>query len=295
MDKVRLIYNPKAGDTTFKNHLDIIFDKFQGAGYQVVPFRSARVGDMIEGLENLDSSYSSILVAGGDGSVNEVINGMIKNKIDLPLGIFPAGTANDFAHHINMPDSVELCCDVFLRKNIRKVDIGVANDRYFINVASGGLLTNVSQNIDIKLKNTLGKLAYYIKGIEQLPSFRPFKMAFAYEDQYIEEDIYLFLVLNGNSAGGFEKIAKDACMSDGKFDVLAIKACQLPQMASLFIKILKGEHFNDPNIIYFKTDALKIMELEEFFLETDLDGERGPEFPLDIKLIPRRLQVFCNR
>ena len=95
--------------------------------------------------------YSILAVAGGDGTVNEIVNGMME-KLDLPLAIFPVGTANDFGHHLNLPKSVADCCDVILRNNIRRVDIGKVNDKYFINVCSGGLFTTVSQSVDLNIK-----------------------------------------------------------------------------------------------------------------------------------------------
>jgi len=294
MKKVRLIYNPKSGNTTFRNKIDIVINKFQQHGYQVVPYRSSDLADLCTGLNELDDSYKAILIAGGDGSINRIINGMIQKGVDLPLGIFPSGTANDFAHHINLPLDLRSCCDIILKNQVQSVDVGRANDQYFINVACGGLLTNVSQNIDIKLKNILGNLAYYIKGFEQIPSFKAFPVRFEYNDRSIEEDIYLFLVLNGKSAGGFDKLAREASINDGMFDVIAFKACPITQIGALFLKIFRGEHLDDPRVIYFKTSSLKITQISGAPMETDLDGEKGPDLPLNIEILPNKLKVFSN-
>lgn len=294
MKKVKLIYNPKSGKTTFKNKIDIVIKKFQQQGYQVVPYRSNDIDDLCNGLDHLDDSYKAILIAGGDGSINSIINGMIRRQIDLPLGIFPAGTANDFAHHINMPNDIRSCCDIILKNQVQYVDVGRANQQYFINVACGGLLTNVSQHIDIKFKNILGKLGYYIKGIEQIPSFKAFPVRIEYDNKTIEEDIYLFLVLNGRSAGGFDKLAKGASIDDGVFDVIAFKACPITQIGSLFLKIFRGEHLDDSRVLYFKTSWLKISQISGPSMETDVDGERGPKLPLEIEILPKKLKVFCN-
>lgn len=286
-----------AGDKSFRYDLDVFINKFQSAGYEVCMFRSSQKGDMKYGLQNItEDEYHGIVVSGGDGTVNEVVNGMMKNNIQVPLGILPFGTANDFANHLNMPKDLESCCDVILRNNIHKVDIGQANEQYFINVCCGGLFTNVSQSIDMNIKNTLGKLGYYLKGIEQIPNFRPISLRMRTKSQTIEDQFYLFMVLNGKSAGGFDKLAKHAAIDDGVFDVLLFKARPLHEIAVLFVKLLRGEHLEDPNIIFLKEKEMMIECLEEdhTFYESDIDGEKGPDLPLQIQLHPKALQVFTN-
>lgn len=297
MKRVKLFYNPASGDKSFHLQLDTFIHKFQTAGYDVSIFRSSKRGDITDAIEKISNEdYSILAVAGGDGTVNEIINAMVKKDLSIPLGIFPFGTANDFAGHLNLPRDVGACCDIILRNNIRKVDIGKVNGNYFINVCSGGLFTNVSQTIDLLFKNTLGKLAYYIKGIEQLPKFKPFALRIETGDMVIEDLFYLFLVLNGNSAGGFERLAKGASVDDGFFDFVGIKARPFHELAILFVKILKGEHLDDPNILFLRKNEFKIscLETEKRFFESDVDGEKGPDLPLEIEVCHKKLQVFTN-
>jgi YegS/Rv2252/BmrU family lipid kinase len=297
LKRIKLFYNPASGDKSFHLQLDTFIHKFQTAGYDVSIFRSNKKGDITEAVGKISNDdYSILAVAGGDGTVNEIINAMVKNNLTIPLGIFPFGTANDFAGHLNLPKDVGACCDIILRNNIKKVDIGEVNDNYFINVCCGGLFTNVSQTIDLHFKNTLGKLAYYIKGIEQLPKFRPFALRIESEDTVIEDLFYLFLVLNGNSAGGFERLAKGAAVDDGFFDFVGIKARPFHELAVLFLKILKGEHLDDPNVLFLRKSEFKIscLETEKYFFESDVDGEKGPDLPLEIKVCHRKLEVFAN-
>lgn len=291
MNKIRLIYNPSSGDRSFKNKLDEVIEEFQREGYQVLPYKTLGVDDIEHGvkLAKLDNC-KSIAVAGGDGTINRVVNAMIKNNIKLPLGIFPYGTANDLAQYFGMSKDVKKCCRGIINGKVKSIDLGKINEKYFINVAAGGLLTDVSQKVDINLKNTLGKLAYYIKGLEQFPNFRPIPMEFVTEDVTISEKVYLFLVFNGRSAGGFNLLARDAIIDDGKLDIIAIKACALVDLISLFIKILRGEHLQDNNIIYIRTDKLKINS--EYDVETDIDGESGPLFPVELSIIPGGMDIF---
>lgn len=297
MNRIRLFYNPVSGDKKFPFQLDTFINKFQRAGYDVNVFRSNKKGDIYEAVKKMSlSDYSILAVAGGDGTVNEIVNSMMRYHVNIPLAIFPVGTANDFGNHLNLPKDVAECCDVILRNNIKKVDIGKVNDKYFINVCSGGLFTSVSQNIDINFKNTIGKLAYYIKGIEQLPNFRPIKLRIQTLDNTIEDLFYLFLVLNGNSAGGFDRLAQGASVDDGLFDFVGVKARPLHEMAVLFLKILKGEHLNDPNVLFLRDKKFKItcLEEEKRFFESDLDGEKGPDLPLEIEIIHKGIEVYTN-
>lgn len=297
MKRIKLFYNPASGDKSFPLQLDTFIQKFQTAGYDVNIFRSSKKGEITDEIKNItNDEYSILTVAGGDGTVNEIVNAMVKQNISIPLGIFPFGTANDFGAHLNLPRDVSACCDIILRNNLRKVDIGKVNDNYFINVCSGGLFTNVSQNIDINFKNTLGKMAYYIKGIEQLPKFKPISLRIDTPNSTIEDLFYLFLVLNGNSAGGFDRLAKSASVEDGFFEFVGIKARPFHELAILFVKILKGEHLDDSNILFIKGNEFKISCLEEDkrFFESDVDGEKGPDLPLDIKVCHKKLQVYSN-
>jgi len=286
-----------AGDRSFKYDLDHFLAKFQEVGYQVHIYRSNAKGEMQKFFNTFEpEGFEGIFVSGGDGSLNEVINGMLHHNIDIPVGIIPSGTSNDFARYLNMPDHIEECVDVFLKRDLKQIDVGKANNQYFINVCSGGLFTSVSQNIDLDFKNTLGKMAYYIKGIEQLPNFRPFPLRITTNEKIVEEEFYVFLVLNSTGAGGFQKLAKKAAIDDGLFDFVAIRACSLHEIPRLFIQILRGEHLSEKNILFLQGSEFNIecLSEEDCFYESDLDGEKGPRMPLHIQVYPKMLKVFTN-
>lgn len=192
MKKVRLIYNPVAGDARFKNRLDTLIKNFQKEGYKVSPYRLMGSNDMPNALSHMDHNYSAIAISGGDGTINNVINEMKKNNIDLPVGIFPFGTSNDFAAHMGIPKNIPKCCEIVARGSIKKVDVGKVNGIYFVNVCSAGLLTEVAYKTDVALKNTLGKIAYYIKGFEEIPKFKSIPMEMEYDNKVIKDNFYLF-------------------------------------------------------------------------------------------------------
>lgn len=297
MKKLKLIYNPFSGNRSFKYDLDICIKIFQEAGYDVHVFRSITFGDIEKHISNMEKNYDVIVVSGGDGTVNLVLNALIKNKMDIPMGIIPSGTANDFATFLHLPtNNLEKCCHFIVDTQPKRIDIGNVNEKYFINVCAAGLLTNVSQSINNDFKNALGNLAYYLKGLEQIPNFRSIPFRITNSREVIEDNFYLFVVLNSAGAGSFEKLAPQASITDGVFDFVAIKAKPVYEIAVLFVKILRGEHINDTNVVYFKDNYIKVECLMDNMhcLESSIDGEAGPKMPLEIKLLPQAFSIFGN-
>lgn len=290
MDKVKFIYNPYSGEHSITSDIDKVIMVHQRYGFQIVPFRLNFEYNMDKAFEEIDESYKFILVAGGDGTIDSAVNYMLNNNIDLPLAILPCGTANDFAKFIGIPQDIEAACELILNSAPQKIDIGKINNKYFVNVASTGLFTDVSQKTDVNIKNTIGKLAYYLKGLEQLPNFRKVDIKIKSRHKNFDGGMYLMFVFNGQTAGNF-KFAYKAKVDDGLLDVIIIKACALKDLIPLFIKMMKGEHLEDSNaLVYFTTDKLEIECHED--IVTDIDGERGPDFPLEIECINGAIEVL---
>lgn len=280
MAKVRFIYNPFSGENNILGELDNVIRIHQQYGYTIVPYRMEKNKDLSEALDCVDVDYDYILIAGGDGTVDSVVNAMKKRNIDIPIAILPVGTANDFGKFLNIPQNVKKACKQIVTSKPKKIDIGKINNKYFVNVASFGFFTDVSQKTDPALKNAIGKLAYYLKGIEVLPNFRKLKVKLNSEEVEYDGEMYLVLIFNGQTAGNLN-LATKAEVDDGYLDVILIKAVQIYEIIPLLIAILKGEHLDSDKVLYFKTNDIKI-ECDED-LVTDIDGERGPDFPLDIK------------
>ena len=288
--KVKFIYNPYSGENLILSKLDKVISLHQEAGYTIVPYRITAGEDVGVALNDIkDGNYKYILIAGGDGTVDSVVNAMAKNGISLPIGILPVGTANDFSKFLGMPSDVEEACKQILSSEVKSVDLGSINDKYFVNVASTGLFTDVSQKTDVNLKNTIGKLAYYLKGLEELPNFRKLHVNILSKEEEFDGEMYLLLVFNGATAGNFNLATRaDAC--DGLLDIIMFKAVQIYELLPLFIKVLKGEHLDSNKVLYFKTDYLKVECHED--IVTDIDGEKGPDFPLEIKCIKGGLKIL---
>ncbi|MBK1813969.1 YegS/Rv2252/BmrU family lipid kinase [Clostridium sp. YIM B02505] len=289
MRKVKFIYNPFSGENVILDELDKVISIHQEYGYIIVPYRINKESDISEALQDIDEEYYYILVAGGDGTVDSLVNAMKSKNIDLPIGILPVGTANDFAKFLDIPSDVGSACKKILDSSPRPVDIGKINDKYFINVASTGLFTDVSQKTDENLKNMIGKLAYYLKGFEQLPNFRKLKVKISSKELEYDGHMYLMLVFNGQTAGNF-KLATRADAMDGYLDVIIFKAVSIKDLIPLFIRVIRGEHLDDPKVIYYKTKEITIETDED--IVTDIDGEKGPGFPLRLECIEGGIKVL---
>lgn len=290
MKKVKFIYNPYSGENVILDHLDSVIKIHQEAGYTIVPYRIDKEMDVINAFSDFrDTNYYYVLIAGGDGTIDNVVNAMTKAGVSVPIGILPVGTANDFGKFLGMPSDISKACRQILSSEVTSVDLGSINDKYFVNVASTGLFTDVSQKTDVNLKNTIGKLAYYLKGLEELPNFRKLEIKIRSKEMEYEGNMYFMLVFNGQTAGNF-KLATRASATDGLLDVIIFKAIPIIELIPLFVKVLKGEHLDSDNVIYFKTNNIYIESHED--IVTDIDGEKGPDFPLNIKCIKGGLKVL---
>ena len=296
--KVILFYNPAAGNGLFTNHLDDIIARFQKNNRVVVPIRSFGETGIAEFLADLDKNtyqeeYSQILVAGGDGSINYCVNAMLENGIDLPLGILPAGTANDFAYYFGIPNDIEKMIEIAAGSYTVPVDVGVVNGRYFINVAAIGQVVGVSQKTDPALKNTLGVLAYYLTGLSEFPSLKPIKVKLTTNDKTYNEKMYFMVVMNGRSAGGFKNVSPDSDINDGMLDVMLFREIPTLEMPGFFVRVLHGTHLKSNHVLHFKTD--KLLLESDMDLPTDIDGEHGEKLPLSFSVLHNRLTVMAPR
>ena len=296
MKKLKLFYNPFSGNKSFKFDLDVCIGIFQEGGYEVHPFRTLHPGDIDEHIATMDPNYDIVVASGGDGTVNIVINALMRRGLHIPLGIIPSGTANDFATYLGFKTGeVEDVCKTIVSTEPVPVDLGLVNDDiFFINVVAGGYFTNVSQTVDKDIKNALGSLSYYLKGVEQLPQFRKIPYRITTSQGIIEEDLYFYMILNSAGTGGFTNLSPGATVTDGLFEFIAVKGRPLYEMTPTVVKMLTGEHIHDKNILYLKDNYFKVECLDDTFeiKETTVDGEMGPDMPFEMHVIPSAIPVF---
>ncbi|MGL6130038.1 MAG: YegS/Rv2252/BmrU family lipid kinase [Fusobacteriaceae bacterium] len=291
MQKIKFIYNPHSGGRLILEYLDELIYRFQQTGKMIVPYRidtSKEIQDFFP--EFPTEEYEYILIAGGDGTINKVVNQMKSREIDIPIAVLPTGTANDFAFALGLDGDISKDIEKILSGKINEIDLVKANGRYFVNVLTSGLFTEVSQNTPTYLKNNIGKLAYYLSGILELPKVQDLKLTFEAEDFRYDGKCFMFFVFNGKTAGNI-KLSYKSKMDDGVFDVIIATGGDIFKVIDFIVKFLQGEHLDSSNgVIHFKTSKLNIASKENH--GTDIDGEKGPQLPLEIECIPNGIKII---
>ncbi|MDK4513454.1 YegS/Rv2252/BmrU family lipid kinase [Fusobacterium necrophorum] len=292
MKRIKFIYNPISGSGNSAKILDTVIATYQKYNKIIVPFRIGETFPLEIALEDIHDNYEHLLIAGGDGTVNRVLNLYMKKELTLPIAILPTGTANDFAKYLDMPLDIAEACEKILHSKAKQVDLGKVNDVYFINVFSFGLFTDVSQKTPTHLKNTFGKLAYYFNGMKEIPRFGKIDLKVESEDLTIQTKCFLAFVFNGQTAGNIN-IAYNSKINDGLLDVILVKGENLLKLGNLAYNFLRGEHLEkveQENILYFKSKSLSLSSSQE--ITTDIDGETGPSLPVQIKCIPKAIPIL---
>lgn len=292
MPRARLIYNPTAGREVIEKNLSKILSILEKSGYETYSQATKRHWHAAEIAESsAKQGFDVIIAAGGDGTIHEVVNGLAQVKNPPKFGILPAGTSNDFAHALKLPRDLSMACEVIAHGKTRRIDIGKNQDRYFINVAAAGRLSEVTYEAPRRLKTLVGSFAYYAKVLEKLGTIhKPFSISLKTEERQWNEEILLLIIANSVTVGGFEKFAPLAKMSDGLFDVILIHKGNLPDLLHIAALALRGEHIHDSRVTYFKTRHLEVRSSPS--LDINLDGEWGGECKGTFEIVPQFLEVF---
>ena len=290
--KVLLIYNPNSGTGRFPEYLDLIIARFQKKGYLVQPIRGLDQNLLDYAFSSIHpEQYRQIIVVGGDGTINIVVNAMVRHNLDLPLAIFPFGTANDFAYYMEIPRDINKMVEVALGDKVLPVDVAKMNDKCYINVAALGTLVDVSQKTDPNLKNALGVTAYYLKGFSEIVNLHAIPVSLRSKEMTTTVEMFFMIVMNGCSAGGFHQVAPESDISDGKLDVIVFKKMKIHELGPIFFEVMTGNHPSNKNVLYFQTEELYLESTED--VSTDVDGEKGEKLPLHFTVLPKRLRIFC--
>lgn len=293
LKRARIIYNPSAGREQFRRELPYVLEQLEKAGYETSAHATTGEGDASKAAKlAADRGHDLVVIAGGDGTINEVITGIAEAENKPTIGIIPAGTTNDFARALLIPKDIKEAVNIILQQKEQALDIGRVNGKYFVNIAGGGDLTELTYDVPTKMKAAIGQLAYYIKGIEMLPSIRPSDVTIEYDDQVFSGEIMLFLVANTNSVGGFEKLAPDALLDDGYFDLLILKKTNLAEFLRVATAGLRGNHLDNDNIIYAQARRIKVTPKEKMLL--NIDGEYGGELPGEIVNLQQHINFLVS-
>lgn len=289
--RARIIYNPTSGRELFKRALPDVLIKLEHAGYETSAHATTAAGDATTAARAaLKEGYDLIIAAGGDGTLNEVINGVAEQPNVPNIGIIPMGTVNDFGRALMIPKDIMQAVDVIIEGATVPVDIGKMNNRYFINIAGGGKITEVSYEAPSRLKTMIGPLAYYVKGLEMLPEIKASDVRIEYDGEVFSGEVMLFLIGLTNSVGGFEKLVPDASINDGYFTLLILERVNIAEFGHIFTLAARGEHVKHPKVHYVKAKDIKVSSFEK--VQLNVDGEFGGILPAHFINLARHINVY---
>lgn len=272
--KILFVYNPRAGKAKIKSRLAEILSVFAESGYEVTVYPTGRQGDAVEIIANRKPIYDLVVCSGGDGTLDEVVTGMMQSSFLTPIGYIPAGSTNDFGGSLSLPRNMVHAAEMIVRGKNFPCDIGSFNQDVFVYIAAFGIFTEVSYETDQEIKNVLGHMAYVLEGMKRLPSVRSHHMKVTCEDGEIEDDFIFGMITNSVSVGGFKNITgKNVKLDDGVFEVTLIKAPRNPvELNQIMLSLLNRDI--DTSLMYcFRTASLRLESEQE--VAWTLDGENG--------------------
>ncbi|WP_226037157.1 diacylglycerol/lipid kinase family protein [Aquibacillus saliphilus] len=292
MDKVAVIYNPNSGKKKLSGLIDTITAELREGFQEVTVYQTEKGGDAALFVNEIAESVDCIIAAGGDGTVNEVVNALSVIDKRPALAIIPGGTSNDFSRSIGMFQNPLKATSQLLEKNVAEIDVGKADNSYFLNFWGIGLVTEVALSVDAEAKDSFGQLAYYIRTAQTMGQVKPFQLQIESSSFQFNEEVVMLIVGNGMFTGGVNAFFPKGNIQDGMLDVLIIKETSVQAFWSMLQSKLVKEPTVDEGIISFQTDQLTITTSPN--QPIDCDGEQRDYTPSKIKVLPKHIKMIVG-
>ena len=272
--RLLFVYNPKAGKAQIRTKLADILDVFAAKEYDITIFPTRKHDDARRVVKERSKGYELVVCCGGDGTLDEVVTGMMQSGFRTPIGYIPAGSTNDFGGSLSLPKNMVRAAETIVEGRSFPCDIGSFNSDVFVYIAAFGLFTDVSYETKQDVKNVLGHMAYLLEGVNRLSAIKSYFMKVSYEDRVIEDDFIFGMITNSISVGGFKNITgKNVKLDDGVFEVTLIKRPKNPMELSSIMVSLLNRNIDSSYMYCFRTANL-LLESEKPVTWT-LDGENG--------------------
>ena len=294
MKKLLFVYNPKSGKGLIRNHLSAVLEILSGAGFEVTVHPTRQSRDACEVVEKRASQYDLIVCSGGDGTLDEVVTGMMHSGNRSTIGYIPAGSTNDFGSSLGIPKQMEQAAELAVHGMPFACDIGKFNEEYFVYVAAFGFLTDVSYQTNQDLKNVLGHTAYIVEGMKRVSSWKSYRLKIESEEFSDEGEFMYGMISNSNSVGGFKGLTgKNVELNDGLFEVTLIRT---PQNLAEWPEVLGSVIMQDEksrNVVRFKTNRLMVRSVQP--VAWTRDGENGGEHTVVVmENLPQALNIMAR-
>lgn len=274
MSTLLFVYNPHSGVQVISRRLRDIINFYTSEGYDVICHPTQAKNDCLETVARLAPTVDRVIVAGGDGTLNEAVNGLMTAGVKAPYGYIPCGSTNDFSHSIGIPTQIMSAAKNAIEGEAFAYDVGRMNGRYFTYVSGFGAFTDVTYTTSQQSKNALGYFAYLISGAASLPNIVPYHVTYESKEQSGEGDYILGLVTNTLQVGGMKNLLpRDIALDDGLFEVLLVKNPKNPIDLNKILSAVMKKDFYADCFDYFKTAEITVKC--EKPLAWTLDGENG--------------------
>ncbi|MFI3142336.1 MAG: YegS/Rv2252/BmrU family lipid kinase [Clostridia bacterium] len=290
---VLLIVNPCAGREKSRAGTYDIVESFSQNDYKFSIHTTKCQGDATRIVKDHLKDKDMVVCCGGDGTLNETINGVMATSRRVPIGYIPAGTTNDLASTIGIPRGIKEATEMIVGGNLNDYDLGLFNNRYFSYIASFGTFSKSSYTTSQKMKNRFGHLAYVVNGATDIVHIHPYKMRLEHDNGVINGEFVFGNISNSTSVGGIFKLDENTIkLNDGYFEVMLIRKIKYSKIPSTFLKVRKQE-YDQQQVLTFKTKKLKITSEE--MIDWTLDGEYGGKHNnVMMHVLERAIEIFSG-
>ena len=293
MKRCMLIINPTAGRERAKYHKENLRRQLESMFDDVELRETEQSGDAtLWAKEAALIGFDAVFSMGGDGTLNETINGLAQANKPIDFGFIPLGTINDLARALNIPLHPEVAIDMLPRCKTVKVDIAKANDRYFINTIATGIMPEAVGHVSIEQKTRLGPLAYFLTGIKAMQAHETSLFKITTPEGASIYRSPLIVAMLTNSVGSFRNLTPQARVNDGKIWLGIFKDFNYLDLIKVIPEFLSGQPLTSELMTLKALEEVRIELLSDHPLSTNMDGDSGPSFPLDIKVLPSFLSVY---
>lgn len=296
MKKVIFILNPGSGRQNFwkdveavigclvlneiVSHVDVVYTQKQ--------YDARRAAQQLK-----YGQYDLVVAVGGDGTVNDVINGIIKGRSRIPVAVLPEGTSNAFAHALDLPSQKEEFCRMIRDFKTLAIDVGKMNGEYFVSTLAGGLGADISYKAASDTKAIFGKKAYFFEALKSFPKqlFRPIRLYFDSEEFTAKTNTVMFYISNAGGVAGNKRLFKNSSMNDGVLNVAVFQKMSLIEFAFVFSAFLRGKYIDHSKVKLFQTKKIRIKPMDDSMIPVNSDGEMAGILPIDVECVPKAVRI----
>ena len=301
MMRAKLIVNPKSGPWDVRRELPVVLNHLEEHGWRTTLHTTERAGEATQLAQQArDEGFEAVFVVGGDGTINEVVNGLAESSV--ALGVLPGGTSNIWAKELGLPTRSPRhllplvdAARALVPGSTRRIDLGKANGRYFLQWAGMGLDAEVTYAMEPRTRRQrrLGTLTYIIAGISAAANLVGTRARIWIDDERIYRRSILIVISNSQLYGGKVRIATDARLDDGLLDVNVCAGTGFVSAIRTVLGVVTGLHVRDPRHSFYRGSVIRVEADKP--MPIHVDGEPFDTTPLECAVVPRSLTVLVPK